>query len=165
MPASFQWPQYGYNEVTIPANSISQPAMNTTPGTTYQKNYPVTIDFGSDHNIIAGAAYKITGTGITGMDGVTFYLWPLSNSVVELYTDANLFNAYYFRSVPFFGEAGVAGVAWEGNNTQGLAAQAVDATFTSQNQTLNLGPIINSGITVDEETSPVYRKSIGGLKL
>ena len=64
MPSSFQWPQYGYHQVVIPANSISQPAMNTTPGTTYQKNYPVTIDFGSDHNIIAGAAYTITGTGI-----------------------------------------------------------------------------------------------------
>lgn len=165
MAESFQWPNYGIHSITIPAASISQAAMITTPGVNYQKNYPVQIDFGAEHNIMAGAGYRITGTGVTGIDSVLFYLWPISKNIVELYSDANLTQPYYFRAIPFFGE-GTAGTAWAGNNTAGTAAIPADATLGGTvPATLNIGPIVNSSITTGTSSSPVYRRTLGGLKL
>lgn len=165
MAASFQWPNYGAHTITIPANSISQAAMITTPGTEYQRNYPVQIDFGTEHYVMAGVGYRITGTGIVGMDNVLFYLWPINKNVVELYLDADLTQPYYYRPINFYGE-GAPGVAWAGNNTEGLASTPVDSVVGGTvAATLNMGPIINADIQTGTVTSPVYRKTIGGIKL
>jgi hypothetical protein len=164
MAESFQWPNYGAQTVTIPANSISQPAMITTPGSNYQKQLPVRIDFGSEHHVAAGVGYVISGTGIVGMDGVQFYLWPMSKTQVELYTDANLTSPYFYRPDPFFGEGG-AGVAWVGNNTAGQAAMPTDVMLTTVGATLNIGPVINPAVETSTQTAVAYRRTIGGLNL
>lgn len=164
MAESFQWPNYGIHTVTIPAYAITQPAMFTAPGDDYQKMLPVRIDFATEHHVIAGAGYVISGTSITGMDGVQFYLWPVSKTQVELYTDANLTKPYFYRPDPFFGE-GAPGVAWAANNTAGTATIPTDAVLGGVGATLNIGPVVNPAIATSTQNDVAYRRTIGGLNI
>jgi hypothetical protein len=180
MPEAFQWPAYGIHPaITIPSNSITQPATSsaasvlTATGMGFddgrlanQFRPPARITFASDLaiTVIAGARYTIAGTGLTEVDNQTFYVWPVSARILELYTDADFTTGFYLTTPAIYSD-------YAPTHSAGTLTVKTDANDAAIVETANLGPIINAGITsgtdagTGDNTSDPKRRSIGNWRL